>query len=43
MSLKHISNLELWWLLCSAKQNYLCNFKRGHHEKYFCEIILNLD
>ena len=20
-----------------------CNFKRGHHEEQFCEIILNLD
>ena len=43
MSLKYISYLELWWLLCSAEQNYLFNFGRGHHEKHFCEIILNLD
>ena len=21
----------------------LCNFGRGHYEKHFCEIILNLD
>ena len=29
--------------LCSAEQNQLCNFGRGHHEEQFCEIILNLD
>ena len=23
--------------------NGLSNFGRGHHEKHFCEIILNLD
>ena len=23
--------------------NHLCNFSRGQHEVYFCEITLNLD
>ena len=43
MSLKDISYLELWQPLCSADRNHLCNFNRRHHEKQFCEIILNLD
>ena len=25
------------------EQNHLCKFGRRHHEKQFCEIILNLD
>ena len=30
MSLKDISsNLELWWLLCSAERNHLCNLVEG--------------
>ena len=43
MSLKDISNLELWQPLCSVEQNHLCNFGRRHHEEQFCEITLNLD
>ena len=42
-SFKDISCLELWWPLCSAEWNNLCNFGRGHHEEHFSEIILNLD
>ena len=26
---------------CSAEQNHLCNFGKGHYEELFCEIILN--
>ena len=40
---KDISDMELWPPFCSAEQNHLCNFGRGHYEKQFCEIILNLD
>ena len=40
MLFKDISYLELWWSLCSADQNHLSNFGRGHHEERFCEIIL---
>ena len=43
MHFKEISYLELWWPLCSAERNHLCNFGRRHHEEQFCEIILNLD
>ena len=35
--------LELRRPSCSAKQNYLCNFGRGHYGEHSCEIILNLD
>ena len=42
MSFEDIFYLELWWPLCSAEQNHLCNFGRGYYEKQFCEIILNL-
>ena len=28
---------------CLREQNHLCNFGRGHYERHFCEIILNLD
>ena len=38
-----ISYLELWQLFCSVEQKHLCNFGRGHHEEYFCEIKWNLD
>ena len=38
---KDISYLELWRPFCSAEQNHLCNFGRGHYEEQFCEIILN--
>ena len=38
-----ISYLQLWWPFCSVEQNHLYNFDRGHYEKYFCEIVLNLD
>ena len=43
MRFKDISYLELWPPLCSGELNHLCNFGRRHHEKQFCEIILNLD
>ena len=43
MLLKDASYLELYWPFCSAEQNYLYYFGRGHHEEQFCEIILNLD
>ena len=33
-----ISYLELWWQVCLAERNHLCNFGRGHYKKYFCEI-----
>ena len=40
-----ISYLELWWPSCSADQNHLCNFGRGHlsMEEHLRVIILNLD
>ena len=41
MSLKDISNLEVWQSPCSVEQNHLWNFGRRHHEEKFCEIILN--
>ena len=41
--LKDISYLELWWPLCSAEWNHLCNFGRVYYQEQFCEIILNLD
>ena len=25
------------------QQNHLCNFERGHHGKYSCEVIWNLE
>ena len=43
MLFKEKNNLQLWRPFCSGEQNHLCNFGRGHYEKYFCEIILNLD
>ena len=43
ISFEDISYLELWQTPISAEQNHLCNFGRGHHEKLFYEIILNLD
>ena len=43
MWFKDISYLELWWPICLAEQNHLCNFCRRHHKEEFCEIILNLD
>ena len=39
MSFKDISYLQLWLPFHSAEQNSLCNFSRGHYEKYFCDII----
>ena len=41
-SFKDVSYLELWWSLCSAERNHLCNFDRVHHKEQFCEIIVNL-
>ena len=41
MSFKDISYLELRRPFCSAEQNRLCNFGRGHYEEQFCEFILN--
>ena len=43
MSFKDISYLELQQPFCSAQQNHLCNFSRGHNEEQFCDLILNLD
>ena len=43
ISLKEISYLELWQAVCLVERNHLCNLRRRHHEKQFCEIILNLD
>ena len=43
MSFKYISVLELLQPICSAEQNHLSNYGRGHHEEQFCKIILNLD
>ena len=43
MPFKDISYLELWWPLCRAQLNHLCNVGRKHHEEQLCEIILNLD
>ena len=43
LTLKDISYLELWQAFCSVERNHLCNLGRRHHEKQFCEIILNLD
>ena len=40
MPFKGISYLVLWQPFCSAKQNHLCNYGRGHREEQFCEIIL---
>ena len=37
------SYLELWRPFCSAEWNHLCDFVKGHYQKQFCEIILNLD
>ena len=39
MLFKDISYLELWWPLCSAEWNHLCNFGRRPHEEQFCEIV----
>ena len=43
MSFKDILYLQLWQPSCSAEQNHLGKFGRGHYEEHFCEIILNLD
>ena len=43
MSFKDIPYLELWRPIRSAKLEHLCYFCRGHCEKYFSKIILNLD
>ena len=43
MLLKDISYLELWQPFCFAELNQKCNYGRGHHQKQFCEPILNLD
>ena len=37
MPFKDISDLQLWWPICSAEWNQLCDFGRGNHKKYFCE------
>ena len=42
MLFKDISYLELCWPSCSAEQNHLCNFGRGHYGEHSHEIILNL-
>ena len=38
---KKMSYLQLWQLFCSAHQNHLGKFGRGHYEEHFCIIILN--
>ena len=43
MSFKDISYLEVWWPFCSAEQDHLSNFGKGHYEEQLCEIILNLE
>ena len=43
MSFKDIFYLELWWPICSAEWNHLCNFGKRYQEEQLCEIILNLD
>ena len=35
--------MELWQPSCSVEQKHLCNFERGHHGEYSCEVIWNLD
>ena len=37
-----ISYLELWRPFCSAEQNHLRSFARGHNVEKFCEFIWNL-
>ena len=39
MQFKSISYLKLWWPLCLAERNNLCNFGRGHYEEHLCKII----
>ena len=41
MPFKDISYLKVWWPFCSAEQNHLCIFGRGHYEERLCDIILN--
>ena len=36
------SNLELWRLICSVEQKYLCKFGSSYQEE-LCENIFNLD
>ena len=36
MLFKAISYLELWWPSCSAEQNHLGNFGRGHYKEHIC-------
>ena len=43
MPFEYIFYLELCWLSCLAERNHLVNYGRGHYEKRFCEIILNLN
>ena len=43
MSFIDISYPELWRPSCSVEQTHLCNFGRGHLEKHFYKITLNLD
>ena len=42
ISFEDISYLELWWPFCSAEQNNLCNFNRGHYEVHFYKSISSL-
>ena len=41
ISSKKYFYFKLWWPWCSADLEILINLGRGHHEEYFCEIILN--
>ena len=42
MSFKEISYLQFWQPFCSAEQNGVCNFGRGHYKKHLCEIIFEI-
>ena len=42
-SLKDISDLQLWWPVCSTEQDHLGHFDRGHYEEHIFTIILNLN
>ena len=43
MAFKYAFYLELWQPFCSAEQNHLSKFGRGHNREHICEIIVNLD
>ena len=41
--LKYFLSGALSVLLFGAAEPYLCNFERGHHLEYSCEVIWNFD